>query len=323
MDIMKSEELGRIKMLVVGVGGGGTNAVSRMIGNIKNADYLGIDTQNKSLSDYDDSQKILLGKEKEKFWGAGGDPHIAEKAAKYKNDEISQKLQGYDLVFITAGMGGGTGTGAAPVVAEIARKLGILTIGIVTKPFAFEGKTRMRQAEEGINNLFPKLDSLIVISNDKLRTLGAKIKIINAFEEADSVLSNAVRCISDMINNHEYINTDFADVMAVLRKAGYAHIGIGESNGYEKAAKAAEMAMTNPILDISIREAKNILFCMTAPPEISLEDVEKAAEIIRSESDGNANIIWSMSFDDSMKDSVRITLIATGGTEDSDISSSD
>jgi cell division protein FtsZ len=221
-------------------------------------------------------------------------------------------LEGADMVFVTSGMGGGTGTGAAPVVARIAKDMGILTVGIVTKPFNFEGKRRMDQAEIGIENLKNYVDSLIIIPNERLKDVGERITMMNAFQVADDVLRHGVQSISDLINIEQYINLDFADVTAVMMNAGYAHMGIGEASGKDKAMEAAKSAISSPLLETTITGAKGILVCITASPDIPLEDIDVASSFITSEAAEGANVIWGAAFDESLEDTMKVTIIATG-----------
>ena len=226
------------------------------------------------------------------------------------------------MVFVTAGMGGGTGTGAAPVVAKLAQEMGILTVGVVTKPFAFEGKKRMEQAEAGIEKLKDYVDSLIIIPNEKLKDTGEKITLMNAFQIADNVLSHGVQSITELINIPQYVNLDFADVNSIMKDAGYAHMGIGEASGKDKAIEAAKMAISSPLLETTITGAKGVLVSITASPDIGLDDVDTASELVRAESADDANVIWGVAFDETLEDTMKVTIIATGFQNKNEIDSS-
>ena len=308
---------------VVGVGGGGGNAVNRMMeSRIEGVEYIAVNTDlmvlNKSLA----NKRIAIGERITKGQGAGADPELGEKAADESIEEITAALQGADMVFITAGMGGGTGTGAAPIVAKIAKQLGILTVCIVTKPFNFEGKKRMAQAESGIKRLAEVTDSLIVIPNERLKLLtDKKITFLNAFYEADDILRKGVQSICELVTQEAEINVDFADVCAVMQGAGLAHMGVGSAKGKDKAEQAAKLAMSSPLLETNINGAKGIVINVTASPDIGLEEVDYAVAMITNEANPDATIIFGAAFDDSLEDEMRITLIATGfeGSKASDI----
>ena len=303
-----------IVIKVVGVGGGGGNAVNRMMeSRIEGVEYIAVNTDlmvlNKSLA----NKRIAIGERITKGQGAGANPELGEKAADESIEEITAALQGADMVFITAGMGGGTGTGAAPIVAKIAKQLGILTVCIVTKPFNFEGKKRMAQAESGIKRLAEVTDSLIVIPNERLKLLtDKKITFLNAFYEADDILRKGVQSICELVTQEAEINVDFADVCAVMQGAGLAHMGVGSAKGKDKAEQAAKLAMSSPLLETNINGAKGIVINVTASPDIGLEEVDYAVAMITNEANPDATIIFGAAFDDSLEDEMRITLIATG-----------
>ena len=299
---------------VVGVGGGGNNAVNRMIDtNIRGVEFVSINTDKQALIHSSATQKIPIGEKITKGFGAGSNPDIGARAAEESIEEIKKALDGADMVFVTAGMGGGTGTGAAPIVAKAAREMGILTIGIVTKPFAFEGKRRMAQAELGITSLRDHVDSLVVIPNERLKQVSdTRITLFNAFEIADDVLRRGVQSISELINVPGFINLDFNDVTSIMANAGYAHMGVGAATGKDKAEVAAKVAISSPLLETSIDGASGILVSITASPDIGLEDVDLASTMIADAADPNANIIWGAAFDPSLEDEMRVTIIATG-----------
>jgi cell division protein FtsZ len=301
-----------VNIKVIGVGGGGCNAVNRMIDNIKGVEFIAINTDLQALHKCNASVKIPIGEKITKGHGAGSNPEVGAKAAEESEEAITAALDGADMAFVTTGMGGGTGTGAAPVVARIAKSLGILTVGIVTKPFSFEGKRRMAQAEAGIEKLKEFVDSLIIIPNEKLKDVGEKITLMNAFQVADDVLNHGVRSISELINTPQYINLDFADVTSVMLDAGYAHMGIGEASGKDKANEAARAAITSPLLETTITGAKGVLVAITASPDIALEDITIASELITSEADEDAVVIWGAAFDETLEDTMKVTIIATG-----------
>jgi cell division protein FtsZ len=256
---------------------------------------------------------VQLGSKLTKGRGAGADPEIGQRAAEESKDEIANALKGSQMVFITAGMGGGTGTGAAPVVAEVAHDLGILTVGIVTKPFSFEGKRKMGLAEQGIANLLMHVDSLIVIPNERLKMISQeKITLMNAFQAADNVLRQGVESISALINVPAFINLDFADVRSIMKDAGYAHMGVGSAKGAGKAENAAKAAISSPLLETSIAGAHGVIINITSSPDIGLEDVETAAGLITQSAHPDANIIWGTAFDENLSDEMRVTVVATG-----------
>ena len=299
---------------VIGVGGGGNNAVNRMIAaNIRGVEFITVNTDRQALRKSEAPTQMVIGEKITRGFGAGANPDVGARAAEESIDEIRQVLQGTDMVFVTAGMGGGTGTGAAPIVARVAHEMGILTIGIVTKPFAFEGKRRMDQAEAGIKELRQYVDSLVVIPNEKLKQVSdTRITLGNAFEIADDVLRRGVQSISELINVPGFINLDFADVTAVMKNAGYAHMGVGTGKGQDKAVIAATTAISSPLLETSIAGATGVLVSITAAPDIGLEEVDLASTMIAKEAHPDANIIWGAAFDPTLEDEMRVTIIATG-----------
>ncbi len=303
-----------VNIKVIGVGGGGNNAVNRMIStNVRGVDFIAINTDRQALLHSAATNKIPIGEKITKGHGAGSNPAVGEKSAEESIEEIKNALSGADMVFITTGMGGGTGTGAAPVVARVAKEMGMLTIGIVTKPFAFEGKKRLAQAEAGIAALSQYVDSLVIIPNERLKQVSEKpITMINAFEIADDVLSHGVQSISELINVPGYINLDFADVTSVMQDAGYAHMGIGYATGKEKAECAAKAAISSPLLETSISGARGILGNITASPDISMEEIDTACSMIANEAHEDATVIWGVAFDPEMEDAMKVTIVATG-----------
>ena len=303
-----------VNIKVVGVGGGGNNVVNRMVRTgTKGVDFIAVNTDKQALSLSGAGQKIQIGEKLTNGQGAGSDPEVGRKSAEENRSQISKVLEDADMVFITAGMGGGTGTGAAPIVADIAKELGILTVGVVTKPFRFEGMRRMKQAENGIAELRNKVDSLVIIPNERLKlATDQKITMLNAFEIADDVLQQAVQSISDLINNTGFINLDFADVSAVMKDAGCAHMGVGRAAGKNKAEEAAKMAISRPLLETSINGAKGVLINVTGSMDIGLEEVETAANLVQEAAHPDANIIFGAAFDESLEDEIRVTVIATG-----------
>ena len=308
------EDASGIVIKVFGVGGGGNNAVDRMIrSNIRGVEFIAVNTDGQALRAAAASTKIPIGRATTKGRGAGSNPEIGRAAAEESIDEIRAHMEGADMIFITAGMGGGTGTGAAPVIAAAARELGILTVGIVTMPFAFEGKRRVMQAETGVENLRRLVDSLIVIPNDRLKQVSAeKITLENAFGIADDVLLQGVRSVSNLINVSGFINLDFADVSTIMKDAGLAHMGVGCGTGENKAEIAAKQAICSPLLETSIAGATGILVSITGSPDVALDDIYLASSLIAQESHPDANIIWGAAFDNELTDELRITIIATG-----------
>lgn len=303
-----------VQIKVIGVGGGGGNAVNRMVSaGIKCVDFISINTDKQALLRSQAGQRIQIGEKITHGKGAGSKPEIGQKSAEESRDNIIESLKGADMVFITAGMGGGTGTGAAPVVAEIAREMGILTIGIVTKPFAFEGKRRMSQAENGISALRQHVDSLVVIPNERLKYASEqRITLINAFAVADDVLRQGVQSISDLILLPGLVNLDFADVTSVMKDAGYAHMGVGRASGKDKAEVAANLAISSPLLETAIDGARGVIINITSSPDIGLDEIDTASTMISQQASPDANIIWGAAFDESLDDEMIVTVIATG-----------
>ncbi|MCI9263740.1 MAG: cell division protein FtsZ [Oscillospiraceae bacterium] len=307
-----------VNIKVIGVGGGGNNVVNRMVRTgVKGVDFIAVNTDKQALNVSGAGQKIQIGEKLTSGKGAGADPEVGRKAAEENKAQIAKVLEGTDMVFITAGMGGGTGTGAAPIVAEIAKEAGILTVGVVTKPFNFEGRRRMQQAELGIEELKSKVDSLVIIPNERLKfATDQKITFANAFEIADDVLRQAVQSISDLIKNTGFINLDFADVTAVMQEAGMAHMGVGRAAGKSKAEEAAKMAISSPLLETSINGARGVLVNITGSMDIGLEEVEAAADMVRQAAHPEALIIFGAAFDEALEDEMQVTVIATGYDEE-------
>ncbi|MDR0315039.1 MAG: cell division protein FtsZ [Oscillospiraceae bacterium] len=303
-----------VQIKVIGVGGGGGNAVNRMIrSDVKGVEFISVNTDKHVLLHSQATHKIQIGEKVTKGQGAGARPEIGQRAAEESRDIITDVLKGTDMVFITAGMGGGTGTGAAPVIAAIAKEMGILTIGIVTKPFEFEGKHRMAQAEQGIDELAQHVDSLVVIPNERLKFFSEqKVTLANAFDAADDVLRQGVKSISELIKIPGFINLDFADVTAVMRDAGQAHMGVGRASGKDKSEHAANSAISSPLLETTIEGAHGVIISITSSPDIGLEEVEQASSFIAGAAHADANIIWGVAFDESLNDEMVITVIATG-----------
>ena len=306
-----------VNIKVIGVGGGGNNVVNRMVRTgTKGVEFIAVNTDKQALSISAATQKIQIGEKLTNGQGAGSDPEVGRKSAEENRTQISKALEEADMVFITAGMGGGPGTGAAPIVADIAKELGVLTVGVVTKPFRFEGMRRMKQAEGGIAELRNKVDSLVIIPNERLKlATDQKITMVNAFEIADDVLQQAVQSISDLIKNTGFINLDFADVSAVMKDAGRAHMGVGRAAGKNKAEEAAKMAISSPLLETSINGAKGVLINVTGSMDIGLEEVETAANLVQEAAHPDANIIFGAAFDETLEDEIRVTVIATGFDE--------
>ena len=303
-----------VSIKVVGIGGGGNNVVNRMVADgVKGVEFVAVNTDKQVLNASGANYKIQIGEKLTNGQGAGSDPEVGRKSAEENRTQISKALEDADMVFITAGMGGGTGTGAAPVVAEIAREQGVLTVGVVTKPFGFEGRRRMTQAEQGIEELRDKVDSLVIIPNDRLKyATDQKITFANAFAIADDVLRQAVVSISDLIRDTGFINLDFADVTAVMKDAGLAHMGVGRAAGKGKAEEAARMAISSPLLETSIEGARGVLINITGSMDIGLEEVEQAASLVQAAVHPDALTIFGATFDETMDDEIRVTVIATG-----------
>ena len=298
---------------VIGVGGAGCNAINRMVQyGLRGVEFIAVNTDRQALYLSKSETKIQIGEKLTRGLGAGADPEIGRKAADESREMLSEAIKGADMVFITAGMGGGTGTGAASIVAECAKELGVLTVGVVTKPFTFEGKVRMRNAEIGIAALKPIVDTLITIPNDKLIDLVGRASLPDALRVADDVLRQGIQGISDLIAVPAMINLDFADVKPIMKEKGLAHMGIGSANGEKRAAEAARQAIESPMLETSINGARGVLMNITGGPDLSLLEVNEAAEIIAESADPEANIIFGADIDEAMGDSLRITVIATG-----------
>lgn len=306
------ESLAQIK--VIGVGGGGSNAVNRMIDNgVQGVEFITVNTDAQALHYAKSEHKLQIGDKLTRGLGAGANPEVGKKAAEESRDLISNTLKGADMVFVTAGMGGGTGTGAAPVIAEIARECGALTVGVVTRPFTFEGRKRSNQAEMGIEALKEKVDTLIVIPNDRLlEIVDKKTPMLEAFREADNVLRQAVQGISDLIAVPGLINLDFADVKTIMTERGSALMGIGVANGENRAAEAARKAIMSPLLETSIDGARGVIMNITGGMNLSLYEVNEAAEIVTAASDPEVNMIFGAIIEENMKDDIKVTVIATG-----------
>ncbi len=306
------EQFAQIK--VIGVGGGGNNAVNRMIeANLKGVQFIAINTDKQALYTSKAEYKIQIGEKLTRGLGAGANPDMGAKAAEESRDDIFQALQGADMVFITAGMGGGTGTGAAPIVAEIAKEMGILTVGVVTKPFTFEGKRRRTHAEKGIDELKKRVDTLVTIPNDRLlQVVERRTSIVEAFKIADDVLRQGVQGISDLITTPGLVNLDFADVKTIMYERGLAHMGIGKASGENRATEAAKQAIHSPLLETTINGSKGVLLNITGGNSLGLHEVTEAAEIVSESADIDANIIFGAVIDETLKDEIRITVIATG-----------
>ena len=306
-----------VTLKVVGVGGAGNNVVNRMVkAGTQGVEFIAINTDKQALAVSNADQKLQIGEKMTHGQGAGSDPEVGKRSAEESRNNIAKCIEDADMVFITAGMGGGTGTGAAPTVAEIAREAGVLTVGVVTKPFKFEGKRRMDQANAGIKELLGRVDSLLIIPNDRLKyATDQKVTLANAFEIADDVLKQAVTSISDLIKNTGFINLDFADVTCIMKDAGFAHMGVGHAAGKGKAEDAASMAVASPLMETSINGARGVLINITGSEDMGLEDVEAAANLVQEAAHPDANIIFGATFDPSMQDEIRVTVIATGFEE--------
>src|SRR5881296_117448 len=303
---------------VVGVGGGGTNAVNRMVDvGLSGVEFIGVNTDAQALLMADADIKIQVGAQVTRGLGAGADPEVGLADAQESRDELKEAIKGADMVFITAGEGGGTGTGGAPIVAELGQEIGALTVGVVTRPFAFEGRKRSDQAERGIDELRDRVDTLIVIENDRLlQVVEKRTSIVEAFRMADDVLRQGVQGITDLITIPGLVNLDFADVRTIMRDAGSALMGIGRASGENRAAEAARTAVSSPLLEASIEGATGILLNVTGGSDIGLFEVNEAAEVVTGAADQNANVIFGAVIDDQLKDEVRVTVIATGfGTQ--------
>ncbi len=314
LDFMEQDVNTGISIKVFGVGGGGNNAVNRMIStNIRGVEFIAVNTDCQALRASNASTLLEIGKNITGGRGAGSNPEVGRRAAEESIEEIKAHLAGADMVFITAGMGGGTGTGAAPVIAAAAKEMGILTVGIVTTPFSFEGKKRIAQAAVGIETLLGVVDSLIVVPNEGLRRVSEeRLTLANAFEMADDVLLQGVKGVSNLINVPGFVNLDFADVSAVMENAGFAHMAVGIGRGPDKAELAAKQVISSPLLETSITGASGILVSITGGPDVPLDDVYQASNYITEQSHPDANIIWGATFDPELTDELQITIIATG-----------
>ena len=299
---------------VIGVGGGGNNAVNRMIdAGLSGVEFVSINTDKQALLSSQANQKIQIGEKLTKGLGAGANPDVGAKAAEESYDEIAQAISGSDMVFVTAGMGGGTGTGAAPIVAQIAKDMGVLTLGIVTKPFLFEGKQRANRADEGIAALKDSVDAIVTIPNDRLMQISNQhTTVMDAFKMADEVLLQGVKGISDLITGKALINLDFADVVTIMKNTGVAHMGVGRASGEKRAEDAVKMAISSPLLETTIDGARGVLINITGGPDLSLFEANNAASLVSDAVDPNANIIFGVMIDPEMKDEVSVTVIATG-----------
>ena len=320
MDDLNYSMDGTATIKVIGVGGAGNNAVNRMIeAGIKNVEFIVLNTDKQDLNKSKATTKLQIGEKLTRGLGAGANPDIGAQAAEENKAEIAEIIKGADMVFVTAGMGGGTGTGAAPVVAQAAKELGILTIGVVTKPFTFEGKKRLAQAERGIASLKGKVDTLVVIPNDKLlQVIDRKTSMIEAFRMADDVLRQGVQGISDLIAVPGLINLDFADVKTIMLNQGMAHMGIGIASGENRAEDAAKQAIQSPLLETSIEGARGVIINITGGSDVGLLEANTAAELVQRSADPEANIIFGTVTDDSMGDEIKITVIATGFEKDNE-----
>ena len=303
-----------VDIRVVGVGGGGGNAVNRMISSgLQGVEFIAVNTDKQALRKCVAPTQLTIGEKITNGFGAGSNPDIGKRAADEAYNDVKKLLSGADMVFLTAGMGGGTGTGATPIVAKAAREMDILTVAVVTTPFAFEGKKRMLQADEGIEELSQYVDSLVVIPNERLKLVSdARITLANAFSEADEILRRGVQSISDLINVPGFINIDFADVTSVLANSGVAYMGMGKANGKDKAQEAASMAITSPLIETSIKGAKGVIISISASADVGLEDVDLASNMISAECDPDASVIWGVAFNPDLEDEMRITIVAAG-----------
>lgn len=309
---------GFAKIKVIGVGGAGNNAVNRMIqAGVRSVEFIAVNTDRQALALSKAQTKIQIGEKITRCLGAGGDPNIGEKAAEESREEIANALKGADMVFVTAGMGGGTGTGAAPIVAQVAKELGILTVAVVTKPFTFEGKRRAQNAERGMANLKERVDTLVAIPNDRLlQVVDRKTSMIDAFTMSDEILRQGVQGISDLISVPGLINLDFADVKTIMYDTGMAHMGIGRATGENRAEDAAKQAINSPLLESSIEGARGVLLSIAGGPDLALTEVTTAAELVQKSIDPDANIIFGAVIDENMGDEISVTVIATGFDKD-------
>lgn len=301
-----------VNIKVIGVGGGGNNAVNRMTNSVKGVEFIAINTDMQALVKSNATAKIAIGEKITKGHGAGSNPDIGAKAAEESEEVIKEALEGADMIFVTAGMGGGTGTGAAPLVAQIAKESGILTVAIVTRPFNFEGKTKIEKAEKGIEDLLKQVDTLVVIPNENLKLVSeSRVTMLNAFKIADSVLKEGVESITTLIQSQGIINLDFNDITAILKDAGKAHWCVQSAKGKDKAETVANAVIQSPLLESSIKGAKGVILYFNADTEVTMEDIELAAQIIRENAAPDANIIWGVNLDDTLEDELQVTVIAT------------
>ncbi|MFR3498646.1 MAG: cell division protein FtsZ [Paraclostridium bifermentans] len=309
------------KIKVIGVGGGGNNAVNRMVeAQLKGVEFIAVNTDKQALYTSKAEHKIQVGEKLTRGLGAGANPEVGKKSAEESKDEILKVLEGADMVFVTAGMGGGTGTGAAPVVAQLAKEMGILTVGVVTKPFAFEGKVRMKNAEQGIKELKTKVDTLITIPNDRLLQIVQKnTSMLEAFSIADDVLKQGIESISDLIAAPGLINLDFADVQSIMKEKGLAHMGMGRAQGENRAIEAARQAIQSPLLETSIKGAKGVLLNITGGANLGLFEINEASTLVQESCDSEANIIFGATIKEDLKDDLVITVIATGFEDGQDM----
>lgn len=309
-----TENTNPAQIKVIGVGGGGNNAVNRMIeADVKSVEFIAVNTDKQDLTLSAASQKIQIGEKITKGLGAGAVPEIGKKAAEESRDEIAQAIKGADMVFVTAGMGGGTGTGAAPIVAEVAKEMGVLTVGIVTKPFWFEGKVRQKNSDEGITNLMGAVDTLVVIPNDKLLEVAEnRTPLTESFRMADDILRQGVQGISDLISRPGLISLDFADIKTIMKDTGFAHMGIGSATGETRAEEAAKKAIHSPLLETTIEGAKGVILNVTGGADLGILEVKTAAELVEEAADSDANIIIGAIVDENLGDEIQITVIATG-----------
>jgi len=320
MPFMSVEEKSLVNIKVIGVGGGGNNAIDNMIeAEVRDVEFISINTDNQQLLRRSKAPtNILIGENVTHGRGAGANPEVGKKAAEESRDKIAAAVKGAEMVFITAGMGGGTGTGATPLVAQTAKENGVLTVAVVTKPFAFEGKVKLDRAEKGIEELLAKVDTLVVIPNERLKLVSeSKVTMLNAFKTADSVLKECVQSITELIQNNGIINLDFNDVTAILKDAGYAHWCVQSAKGKDKAETVANAVINSPLLETSVCGASGVILYFTADPEVMLEDIERAAEIIRENAAPDANIIWGVNLDENLEDEIKVTVIATGSDKSS------
>ena len=309
-----TENTNPAQIKVIGVGGGGNNAVNRMIeAGVKSVEFIAVNTDKQDLALSAASQKIQIGEKITKGLGAGAVPEIGKKAAEESREEIAQAVKGADMVFVTAGMGGGTGTGAAPIVAEVAKEMGVLTVGIVTKPFWFEGKVRQHNSDEGIMNLMGAVDTLVVIPNDKLLEIAEnRTPLMESFRMADDILRQGVQGISDLISRPGLISLDFADIKTIMKDTGFAHMGIGSATGENRAEEAAKKAIHSPLLETTIEGAKGVILNVTGGSDLGILEVKTAAELVEEAADSDANIIIGAIVDESLGDEIQVTVIATG-----------